>query len=515
MKKAIIYTRVSTDEQAEKGYSLRDQKNKLEKYCADKGYEIVKHFQDDHSAKTFNRPEFQNLLEFVRRNKSLVNKLVVIKWDRFSRSIEASFSMITQLNRYGIEVEAIDQPLDDSIPENLLMKAFYLAAPEVENARRSLNTINGMRRANKEGRWVSTPPMGYKMIRDENNKPILALNEKAALIAEAFELYAKGCYDINEVRLMMTKKGLKCSRNNFWLIIHNPVYCGKIFIKTWKDEPEQLVKGIHPAIISEELFYKVQDIADGKKRIKAKPRKKREAFPLRGLLVCSRCGKNLTASASKGNGGIYHYYHCQPGCIERHKADVAHNSLSQWLDSLSVKPEMVALYLKVMEDIFNTQEGNIDKEIARLKLEISKRNELVEKVERRFMEDELDLDSYKRLKSAYQREEFQFKGQLNELQTTDSGFMEYAKSSFILLTHLKEVYTEADLESKQKLIGLIFPEKLIYENGEYRTIKESEVFRLFLSKNAGLSGLKREWAGNFSDPSQRVARTRIELVIPP
>jgi site-specific DNA recombinase len=512
MKKAIIYTRVSTDKQAEKGYSLRDQKNKLEKYCADKGYEIVKHFQDDHSAKTFNRPEFQNLLEFIRRNKGSVNKLVVIKWDRFSRDMEASMNMLTQLLRYGVAVEAIDQPLDDSIPENLLMKAIYLAAPQVENARRSLNTINGMRRAAKEGRWISTPPMGYKMIRDENNKPILALNEKAPLIAEAFELYAKGFYHINEVRLMMKKKGLHCSRNNFWLIIHNPVYCGKIFIKAWKDEPEQLVKGIHPAIISEELFYKVQDIAEGKKRIKAKPRKKREAFPLRGLLVCSRCGKNLTGSASKGNGGIYHYYHCQPGCNERHKTDVAHNSFSEWLDSLSVKPEMAAMYLKVMEDIFTEKEGSIDKEITRLKSEILKRSELVVKVEKRFMEDELDSDSYKRLKHGYQREQFEFKEQLTELQTTDSGFMEYAKSSFALLTHLKEAYAESDLESKQKLIGLIFPEKLIYENGKYRTIKESEVFRLFLGKNADFTGLKEQWVGNFANPSQRVVPTGIEPV---
>jgi DNA invertase Pin-like site-specific DNA recombinase len=57
---------VSTDEQAEKGYSLRDQKAKLEKYCEDKGYEIIKHYEDDHSAKTFERPEFQKMLEFIK-----------------------------------------------------------------------------------------------------------------------------------------------------------------------------------------------------------------------------------------------------------------------------------------------------------------------------------------------------------------------------------------------------------------------------------------------------------------
>jgi len=67
MANVIIYTRVSTDEQAEKGYSLRDQQAKLEKYCAEKGFEIIKHYQDDHSAKTFERPEFQKMLEFISK----------------------------------------------------------------------------------------------------------------------------------------------------------------------------------------------------------------------------------------------------------------------------------------------------------------------------------------------------------------------------------------------------------------------------------------------------------------
>ena len=121
MQTVIIYTRVSTDEQAEKGYSLADQQSRLEKYCDAKGYEIAKHFQDDHSAKTFNRPEFNNLLDYIRKHKGLVKKLLVVKWDRFSRNMELSMNMISTLMRLGVAVEAIEQPLDESVPENLLM----------------------------------------------------------------------------------------------------------------------------------------------------------------------------------------------------------------------------------------------------------------------------------------------------------------------------------------------------------------------------------------------------------
>ena len=134
--KAILYTRVSTDEQGEKGFSLRDQKAKLERYCIENEIEIVAHFEDEHSAKTFDRPEFKRLLEYVGKNKGKVDKLLMLKYDRFSRNLEAALCMITSLGKLGIEVIAIEQPLDNSIPESLLMQAIYLATPQVENARR-------------------------------------------------------------------------------------------------------------------------------------------------------------------------------------------------------------------------------------------------------------------------------------------------------------------------------------------------------------------------------------------
>ena len=68
-KKAIIYTRVSTHDQAETGYSLDDQEARLINFCKEKGIEIVRHFQEDVSAKTFDRPEFKRLVAYVEENR--------------------------------------------------------------------------------------------------------------------------------------------------------------------------------------------------------------------------------------------------------------------------------------------------------------------------------------------------------------------------------------------------------------------------------------------------------------
>ncbi len=70
--------------------------------------------------------------------------------------------MINLLRKLGVEPQAIEQPLDMSVPENKMMLAIYLTTPEIENDRRALNVFYGMRRAKKkEGRWVCNAPIGY------------------------------------------------------------------------------------------------------------------------------------------------------------------------------------------------------------------------------------------------------------------------------------------------------------------------------------------------------------------
>lgn len=106
---------------------------------------MAAHFREDHSAKTFDRPAFQKLLAYIRANRSTVDTLLVVKWDRFSRDATGALGMIRMLDELGVEVQAVKQPIDRNVPEQLMMLTIYVAAPEVENRRRSLATKRGMR----------------------------------------------------------------------------------------------------------------------------------------------------------------------------------------------------------------------------------------------------------------------------------------------------------------------------------------------------------------------------------
>ena len=222
MRKADLYIRVSTDEQADKGYSQRDQEERLRKYCEIKGIPIRDVYVEDHSAKSFKRPEWQKYLSNLRKSRKSDSGTILLftKWDRFSRNAGDAYQMINQLRSLGVIPEAIEQPLDLSIPENKIMLAFYLAAAEVENDRRALNIFHGMRRARKEGRFMGLAPLGYVNRITENKRKYITLHEfEAPLLKWAFEQIAAGTFNTEQIwkKVWVKANGRSSfSRNNFW-----------------------------------------------------------------------------------------------------------------------------------------------------------------------------------------------------------------------------------------------------------------------------------------------------------
>ncbi len=306
-RRALLYTRVSTDEQADRGYSLRDQEARLRQYCQRESIEVVGHYQDDASAKTFERPAWREMMAFIKANRNAVDMLLVAKWDRFSRDATGALGMIRALEELGVRVQAAEQPVDLSVPEQMLMLAIYVAAPEVENRRRSLATKAGMRRAMREGRYCNVPPKGYARSYDESRKMLIVPSEDAPFVREAFEMAAhRPDLPMEEIRRRLWKKGFRCSKNQFTLMLRNPLYAGKIHLPAWRDELEERVDGLHEALVGEVLFERVQarfrqGLGQGRKI------KLREELILRGHLHCSACREPLTGSASRGRSKRYWY----------------------------------------------------------------------------------------------------------------------------------------------------------------------------------------------------------------
>lgn len=510
-KKAFLYIRVSTDEQADKGYSLKHQEERLRSYCQFQNIEVAGLYKDDHSAKTFERPAFQQMLAFMKKNKKSADLLLFTKWDRFSRNAADAYAMINTLNGLGMEPQAIEQPLDLNIPENKIMLAFYLAAPEVENDRRALNVIVGMRRAKKEGRWMGTAPKGYKNVRIDNKPTIIPSND-AEYVQWVFNEINKGVLAPDQVRKAANKKGFEVSRSYFWSMIRNPLYCGRIFIPAYKEEEAYYVNSVHETLVSEELFYSVQDILNGKKRPTVAATKQNDELPLRGFLICSKCGGKLTGSASKGKYQRYFYYHCQPGCKERFRADDANDKLVAKLQEIPSKKEALKLYRLILEKELkkSSKENAGDKQ--KVIAEISKNKERIDNAQKLMLDGQLDITEYRSIKNKYEAVIKELEAEIKPQAAKPADYKQYLDFGFNLLQNIDGVYVSGNTQLKSQILSSILAEKLVFEEKSYRTLVYHEALALILNSSKALGENKKGQTVSKNNLSSLVVPTRIELV---
>lgn len=509
-QRAYLYIRVSTDEQAEKGYSQKHQDDRLRQYCDHQNIEIVGSYWEDYSGKTFDRPEFNKFMEHLKRHRNSADLLLFLKWDRFSRNVAESYVMISRLAKMGIEPQAIEQPLDMSIPESKIMLAIYLAAPEVENDRRSLNTIAGMRKAMKEGRHVNMAPRGYRNARDENNNPFIEPGKDAGLIEWVFSETARGVHNVMEIWKQGKDKGLKVGRSQMWNLLRNPIYCGRIFIPAYKDEKATVVKASHQPLISQELFDEVQDILNGRKRKFPTRQTAKDELPLRGYLECKQCGNKLTGSASKGNGGKYFYYHCQHGCKERFKAEGANSELVKEFAKVSANTGVIRILKESLDAHLRLSKSDKQGQKAKLGAEIEKAKSRITNARRLMLDKEIEANEYREIKDEYEAEIEKLERKIEELSTLDSDLKEHIAFCCEFLEKLPKYFTAADLTAKQQILGSILAEKLVFDENSYRTIKFRKVVSLICRPGKDYKGGRKKESPENSELSSLVPGTGIE-----
>ena len=512
MKTADLYVRVSTDEQADKGYSIRSQEEVLRKYCGIQNISVRKVVYEDYSAKTFNRPSWNEMLIQLRKEKGKTpNLLLFTKWDRFSRNAGDAYQMISILRKVGVEPQAVEQPLDLSIPENKMMLAFYLAAPEVENDRRALNTFYGMRRARKEGRYLTTGPYGYvNRTTNAGRKMIIPSEPQAGIVRWAFEQVAKGILNIDDIRRKVNEKGMNCSKSNFYTLLKNPVYCGKIIVPEYRDEQRCLVQGQHEPIVSEALFFEVQEVLEGKKRIQFVKSTSEDSLPLRGFLLCPKCGKQLTGSASKGRHSYYYYYHCISSCGTRYKAPEMNDYFVSELQRYMPKPGVAELYKMIVKDVYVQQNGSQSDGRKELLMQIQAENDRLSKARDLLLDDSIDSSDYKTIKAECEKRLMILEVKLTSFSKPSYDIEGCIDRALSTLSRLDSLYKNGDVAIKRSIIGSIYPEKLSFDGSAYRTASINEAARLIYLINSKIGAKKNRTKLDFSSLSDSVAGAGLE-----
>ncbi len=495
MKTAVIYTRVSTEEQAKEGLSLDFQVNLLQRHSAISDTEIYKEFQDaGKSAKTFKRPAFQELLSYIKRHRKVIDQVLFTKWDRFSRNATDALNMIREIHALGIEVQAIQQPIDFSIAQNKFMLMFYLTEPEVNNDVRAQATKEGLRRRIEKGGWVTHPPVGYVKARTADNLPTLDVGPKSRFVREGFEMISKGISQ-KEVRKYFRANGCPHSKNYVHRILTNRTYLGRVFLGEYKKEPARWVQGLHEPIIDEDLFNRVQSIITGKGQVGKKKTKHRPALPLRGHLECKQCKGIMTGTRSRGKCKTvyYYYYICQKGCKERFKADEANEAFASYLQRIAPKKAVVKLYQAVMEDLFSSKSGSSENRLRQVEQEMKTLKAKLDRADDLYIDGKLSADRYEATMGRYRKELAALEDEASHLGDIDTNYQKYLKVGFDVATNLVKYYQQSNLEGKHRFMGCVFPHKVTYlGEGRYATPQPNKVIGLFTGVEANFETAKAQ-----------------------
>jgi DNA invertase Pin-like site-specific DNA recombinase len=190
----VIYTRVSSKEQADKNLSLETQRTSIEQYAKRNNLTTLGYFGGTYeSAKTDGRKEFNRMLDFIRKSKNKVSMVLVYSMDRFSRTgAKGAISIVSELReKYGINVFAVTQPIDTSNPSGVLHQNIQLLFSEYDNELRKQKAVAGMKEKFEKGIWVVPPPQGYDIIKINGDRKIV-VNETGKKIKKAFQWKIEG-----------------------------------------------------------------------------------------------------------------------------------------------------------------------------------------------------------------------------------------------------------------------------------------------------------------------------------
>ena len=507
-KRLALYTRVSTIEQSEEGYSIDEQERLLMSWAEKNNYEVYKCYSDRGiSGKDIkNRPALKELLKDAEEKK--FDMVISWKINRISRKLADVLKIVDILEKNDITFKSYSEPFETDTPAGKMQFQMMALIGEFERGTIAQNVKMGMCAKAKAGEWCGGRVLGYDLIPVENQegakrrKTKLTINEiEARSVRLIFNEYSNGkgykaiTNQLNKL-VYKTKKGNDFSVGSIREILTNPVYIGKVRYnvrQNWSEKRRRninanpiITDGVHEPIIDEVLWDKVQAIMESKK---GKPSRIYDGeYPLTGILRCPKCGAGMVISRTTnkladGTKKRIAYYCCgawknkgtsvcNSNTIRVDKAnEYVFNKISELLSNEKMVKSIVNNINKERHKKINPAKKElerIDKELEKIdrkktKLFEAYEEEVISKEEFKERKDELN----KRAKSLQEEKEPLLVTLLDDV--SEEIPYEFIKS---ILENFSKVLTEsATREQQKKLLHMIISEITINEAREIDSIK--------------------------------------------
>jgi site-specific DNA recombinase len=487
IQNCVIYTRVSSKEQADTNQSLEWQKKYCDEYAIKHNLNVLGCFGGTYeSAKSDERKEFNRMLKFVKNCKQPIRYILVYSLDRFSRTGDSAIYISSELKKTGVNIMAVTQPIDTNSHAGALQQNIQFIFSKYDNDLRRQKSIDGMREKLLRGEWLGSVPTGYEYDRTKVTKEQkIIINEKGQHIKQAFEWRALGyTYDIIVAKLKPL--GISIHKQALTDMFKNPFYCGLLSHNFLGGE---LVKGNHEALISEALFLKVNQV---KKVDGFKVNKANDNLPLKVFVKDAESGIPFTGYLVKKKG-LYYYKVNKIGVKINRSVTIMHDKFKELLSDYTISEKYIEPLITQLGYTWDnlTESSKGEKQSISTKLNEVEKN--LELLERRHAYGEIKMDIFEKFSKELYAQRKQLLEELEKLAQNLSNPKELINYTAHTASKLPTVWASGDYHRKQIFQNTIFPEGLAYDAKleHYRTPIVNSVFGHVADLSRALSGNKK------------------------
>ncbi len=505
----VIYTRVSTKEQADTNLSLETQRKGCEAYVARLKYDILAYFGGTYeSAQTDERKEFRKMIDFCKRQRSKVSYIIVYSLERFSRTGDNAIWLSRQLRELGITIISVTQPIDTSNPAGVLQQNILFLFSQYDNDLRKQKSMEGTKEKLMQGIWCTKAPLGYDNVR-RNGDRFIEINDTGRLIRKAFLWKANENLCNTEIVNRLKAHKFKTDLKALQRIFTNPFYCGLL---THNALGGEIVKGKHEPLVSKEIFLKANEIKHRDYGSERNP--VFEKTPLKRFYKCDTCGEYLRGYLVKKKNLFYYKCDNKRQCSCNKSAKELESKFIETLGELQLNEKYIPLFKQQLNLIYKQVNENQDKVNDQFKRQLIEIDKKAERLEERFVNEEIKPDLYEKFSAKFRQEKIEVEQQMKGCPVSSSNLEYYINRSIELSSELPSLWASSDLDGKQRLQNLIFPEGIYYnkQKDQTRTTKINSVFLLSGGKIKGSGERNKGLHDEISMKSLSVAPTGIEPV---
>jgi DNA invertase Pin-like site-specific DNA recombinase len=499
MSQCLIYCRVSTEEQAEKGFSLDAQEKLCRDFAERQGYAVAGVYRDEgKSGTTLERPALQDMLAQCTKGTS-IQAVIVQETDRLARNTHGHLTIRAVLKNAGVKLISVNQPMLDDSPEGNMIDTILASVNQFQSDLSGRKIRKALQEKFDQGWWPRWAPLGYLSVvvgepGDGQRVRKVVQNDPAKwhLVQEGFKLYLTGDYSANEVRDLLherglrSKKGKQLSHSVMVKTLANPFYAGMMH---WHGQRHI---GRHEAMITLPEHERILEIFHTHNL--GRSRRRRHNFLLRGFVFCNVCGHRLTAEIHPAKSKSY--YHCAIRTHSNRGQNVEVSDLEQQVakrfKEIEFSPQLVDVIVTTLTEVSTQQRQmlNVKKQAIfnQQKAIEAKRDRAEEKLLAGILPD----DAFVRLRTNFSQQLQGLQNQFAALNSQRECDIEVIREVLAMTKDVYRAYQKAQIALKRQYLGL-FWERFVVEDRDIVEAVPSRLIRELQEKQSVILST-REWS---------------------